>query len=432
MLDSVKIQRRQSEVRQALAELAKADTLTDETRAKIDTLDAEYSDNERRLRAALVAESEEREAAKGELETRSEREWSTMLGGFEMRQVAMALDHGHQLSGQTAEIVSEMRSNGQFQGIPVPLMALEQRAGETVAAGVTDPISTRPIIDRLFPDSVAAKMGAAMVNIGVGEAEWPVVTSSVSAGWADGELAPVPGPSVFQTTDRPLAPDHNLGIQMKVSRKALKQSGAALEQAVRRDMNSALRTELDKAIFTGTGANGQPLGVVTGAGTYGINSTAMDDEPTYAGFLAEITGFMAANAITSPDQVRALMRPELFGYLESTLNTVTQTTEYYRLAFLLAGRRAEGTTFPSNITMTANALAAPSGTPVETELLFTTSTGGVAPIYVGLWGAVDVVRDPYSDAASGGLRLTALTTADVTVARPAQLRLLTGVHLAAA
>jgi len=43
-----------------------------------------------------------------------------------------------------------------------------------------------------------------------------------------------------------------------------------------------------------------------------------------------------------------------------------------------------------------------------------------------------MIRDPYSDAQSGGLRITALATMDVTVARPAQLQLLTGLELEAA
>jgi hypothetical protein len=79
---------------------------------------------------------------------------------------------------------------------------------------------------------------------------------------------------------------------------------------------------------------------------------------------------------------------------------------------------------------TTHALAAPSGSPLETQVLLTTSAGGVAPVFVGLWGAVDLIRDPYSDAQSGGLRLTALTTADVTVARGAQLQLVTGLEIA--
>jgi hypothetical protein len=49
-----------------------------------------------------------------------------------------------------------------------------------------------------------------------------------------------------------------------------------------------------------------------------------------------------------------------------------------------------------------------------------------------MWGAVDLIRDPYTDAQAGGLRLTALTTTDVTVARGAQLEVLTGLQLAGA
>jgi len=342
------------------------------------------------------------------------------------------LRRGHRpLDGKTAEVVAELRSKGGFRGIPVPLLALEARAGETVSTGTPDPIQTRPIIDRLFPDSVAAKMGAQMIAIGSGAVEWPVTTSAVSAGWANGETGTVAGPTAYATTDIALKPEQTLGVQMRITRKALLQSGDALEAAIRRDMAGAMGAKLDKAIFLGTGSSGQPLGVITGAATYGITSTNLDAEPTYANFLTEIVAFMTANVITHPGEIRALMRPELFGYLEGKLNTVTQTTEYHRLALLLTGRNPTGFS-PSNVNMTSNAIAAPSGTPLKTSLVLTTSTGGIAPAFVGLWGAVDLIRDPFSDAQSGGLRLTALTTADVTVARPAQTRILSGIKLAAA
>ncbi|MFT3972007.1 MAG: phage major capsid protein [Amaricoccus sp.] len=429
MLDSVKIQRRQSEIRQSLAELVGKDTPTDDETRSMDGLDREYRSNETRYRAALIAEDTERREAKGELEERGGKAWAELVAGFEMRQVALSLDEGRPLDGRTAEVVSELRSAGGYRGIPVPLAALETRAGETVAAGTPDPIQTRPIIDRLFPDSVAAKMGVQLVSIEAGAVEWPVATSGATAGWADGELANVPGPSTFATTDRALKPNNHLGVQMRISRKALKQSGAALEDAVRRDMNSAMGIALDAAIFRGTGANGQPLGIVTGAAAYGIALTALAAAPTYANFLTEIVAFMTANAITAPGQIKALIRPEVFGYLEGALNATTQTTEYFRLAFLLAGAAPSGT-FPSNIVVTSNALAAPSGSPAASQVVLATSTGSVPPAFVGIWGAVDLIRDPYSDAQSGGLRLTALTTADVTVARPAQTRILTGVRLA--
>ena len=65
---------------------------------------------------------------------------------------------------------------------------------------------------------------------------------------------------------------------------------------------------------------------------------------------------------------------------------------------------------------------------MASSALLTTAAGGIAPIFVGMWGAVDVIRDPFTDAQSGGLRITGLATMDVTVARPAQLEVLTGLR----
>lgn len=422
MLESVKIARRQSEIRQKLATLAGKEKPTEDETKEMDALDKEYQTNETRFRAALVSETAERRAAGAELETRSDRQFADLVAGFEMRQVALHLDEGRALTGQTAEVVQELRNQGGYRGTPVPLMALEQRAGETVAAGTPDPIQTRPIIDRLFPASVAAQMGAQMIQIGSGAVEWPVTTSAVTAGWAATETGNVAGPTAYATTDKALKPEHNLGIHMRITRKSLLQSGDALEAAIRRDMNGTMAAELDKAIFLGTGAGGQPLGVIPGAATYGIPSTPVDAVAKWAAFRSAVVAFMTANAATGPSGIKSLIRPELWAYLDDMQAFEGDSvTEWDRLVKNIGAP-----------VQTANALAAPSGTPLETQALLTTNAGGVAPIFVGIWGAVDLIRDPYSDAQSGGLRLTALTTADVTVARGSQLRLLTGLHLAAA
>lgn len=419
MLDSVKIARRQSEIRQSLAELSNKETPTDDEIRSMDTLDREYRTNETRYRAALIAEDTERREAGTELETRSDREMSDLMASFELRQVALFLDEGRQLDGQTAEIVQELRNAGGFQGVPVPWQALEQR--NTVAGGTPDPVSTRPIIDRLFPDSMASRMGAQMISIDAGAVEWPVTTSNVTAGWAATEGGNVAGPTAYATTDRAMSPDHMLGIQMRISRKALKQSGAALEAAIRRDMSGAMGQAMDQAVFLGTGADGQPLGVIAGAATYGITVTAIDALADWAAFRAAVTAFMVANAAASPAAIRALIRPELWDYLEGEQSLLPDLTEWDRLTKHLP-----------NVSMSSNALAAPAGAELASTALLTTSTGGVAPIFVGAWGAVDIVRDVFTDAQSGGLRLTALATMDLTVARPAQLRVLTGLETAVA
>jgi HK97 family phage major capsid protein len=422
MLDSVKIQRRQSEIRQTLADLVGKENPTEDETRQMGTLDQEYRSNETKYRAALIAEDTERRDAGAELETRSSTEWAEMMAGFEMRQVALHLDEGRGFDGQTAEIVQELRSAGGFRGVPVPWQALEVRAGETVAGGTPDPISTRPIIDRLFPDSVASRMGAQMISIDHGAVEWPVTTSAVSAGWAASETGNVAGPTTYATTDRAMSPDHNLGVQMRITRKALKQSGSALEQAVRRDMSGAMGAAMDKAVFLGSGASGEPLGVVTGASTYGITETPAGGAASWAAFRAAVVRFMAGNAAGSPGAVNALIRPEVWAYMDDQLITNTAVSQWDRMIRNIPA---------GNIAMTTNALAAPTGAKKPTVALLTTNAGGVAPIFVGAWGAVDVIRDPFSDAQSGGLRITALATMDTTVARPAQLEVLTGVETAA-
>ncbi|WP_050525524.1 phage major capsid protein [Pseudorhodobacter aquimaris] len=421
MLKSVEITRRQYEIRQNLAELVGKEKPTEDETRQMAALDLEYRNGETRYRAALIAEDTERRDAGAELETRSGKEWAEMMAGFELRQIALNLDEGRQLDGKTAEIVQELRSAGGFRGIPVPWQALEQRAGETVASGTPDPVQQRPIIDRLFPDSVAARMGAQMISIAQGSVAWPVTTSAVSAGWAASETGNVAGPTAYATTDKAMSPDHNLGVQMRITRKALQQSGAALEQAIRRDMSGAMGAAMDKAVFLGTGADGQPLGVITGAATYGITSTAVDDAASWAAFRAAVVRFMAGNAAGGPDAIKAMIRPELWSFLDDTLISGTAVSEWDRMVKNIPA---------VNIAMTTNGLAAPAGSPLACTSLLTTAAGGVAPIFVGAWGAVDLIRDPYSDAQSGGLRITALATMDVTVARPAQLEILTGLELA--
>lgn len=411
MLESVKISRRQSEIRQSLAGLVGKEKPDESEIRNIEAMDAEFRTNETRYRAALIAEDDERRDAKDELETRTEKEFADLIGKFEMRQVALALDEGQQLSGETAEVVSELRSQGGYRGMPIPWMALERRAGETVASGTPDPIRTMPIIDRLFPQSVAARMGGQMVNIDSGEVEYPVATSSVSAGWAATETGSVASPTAYTTTDRPLAPDHTLGVQMKITRKTLKQSGAALEQAVRRDMQGAVQQAMDAAVFLGSGSSGEPTGIFAGASGFGITETPVAAAADYAMFRAAAVRFMSANAANSLDQINLLLRPEVFDDLDNALISGTAVSEWDRLSAKIR-----------NIVLTSNGLEIPATD--GSSALLTTSAGGVPPFYVGAWGAIDLIRDPFSDAASGGLRLTALATMDVTISRVAQLEIL--------
>lgn len=408
MLQSVTIARRQSEIRQNLSALVGKDKPTEEETRNMEALDAEYRSNETRYRAALIAEDDERRDAGADLETRSDREYAELVGKFELRQVALALDEGKPLSGPTAEVVQELRSVGGYQGVPVPYAALETRAGETVAADQINPKAIRPVIDRIFPGSVAERLGIQRINITSGELAFPVATAGAVFGWQTTELGNVGAASEYQTEERSLNPDQTGGAQMIISRKALKQAGEGLEAAIRRDLNAVIGAELDRVVINGTGATGEPLGIIPGATTYGITSTAVGAAATWAAFRAQIVAFMEANAITSAGQVNLAFDPAIWAQLDDTLITGTAVSEWDRLT------KHVGTPAISNVI------------PAETAIL-TANVQGVAPGYFGLYGGVDLIRDPYTKAASGQLVLTGLVTADFTAPRGLQTRILTGI-----
>lgn len=417
MLHSVKISRRQSEIRKDLAALVGKDKPSEDETRSMESLDSEYQANETKFRAALIVEDSERREAKDDLETRSDRDYGALIEKFELRQVALMLDEGRQIDGATAEVVQELRSHGGYRGVPVPWQALEKRSGETVASGTPAPKMTGPIIDRIFADSAAVQMGAQMVNIDQGTNEYPITSSSVAAAWQTSETGSVGGPTAYSTAERSLAPNNTLGITMKITRKTLKQSGDGLEQAVRRDMNGCMAVALDKAVFLGAGASGEPAGILVGS--YGITSTAVSAAASWAAFRAAVKRFIVANAANGPSAVKLLIRPEVWDAMDDDLITNTAVSEWDRLVANIGA---------GNVVMSSNALAAPTGSPLASTALLTTTANGVSPIFVGTWGAIDLIRDPYSDAASGGLRLTALATLDVTASRAEQLQILTGIQ----
>ena len=262
-------------------------------------------------------------------------------------------------------------------------------------------------------------MGVQAVNIDAGGVDYPVATSEVTAGLGEFRDRQRGGPTAFTTVDRPLRPDHNLGVTMKITRKSLKQS-AGIEQAIRRDMQSTIAAALDKAVFLGSGVSGEPAGIVTLAADEELSTVPVAAAASWAVFRGAVVQFMIDNAANSPALVRLMIRPEVFNAMDDVILEGSAVSEWDRLVRNIP---------MGNIAMTSNALAAPTS-PEDTVAVLTTSKDGVAPAYLGLWGGVDMIRDPYSDAASGGLRLTALLTADLTYSRPAQIAVLTGIGVA--
>ncbi len=426
MLLSTQISRKQSELRQELAGLAGKENPEQAELDRMGAIDKEYQNNEVRFRAALQSEASELEKARGELETRETKEWSSLLDRFQIRQAVLyQTEKDFRLSGETAEVVTELHSrakaaNHSVRGVMIPFEALQLRAGETVASGTPTPKFVAPIIGRIFPQLAAARMGVETINVTQGFYELPVTTSTIASGWSATEIGNVGGPTQFTAVPvSTLKPTHNFGIQTKLTRQAMLQVGPDLENAVRRDMNAAISTGLDQAIFLGTGATGQPLGILPGqATTYPYVTVAeASAAPTYGMFVDAISTFLAANAISSFDQVFMLLRPEIWKKMDRALISGAFVSEWNRLVALVP--------LATNITINSNCLAPPAAGLVTA--LLTTNLGGVPPAFCAVWGGIDLLVNPYTGAQAGTLELDAMITADVTVGRLAQIQSLTGI-----
>ena len=91
MLLSQKIQRRQSEIREQLSVIAGVEKPNEEQRSELGALDSEYTTNEARYRAALIAEDTERRQADNAMGEGKVNEWSELVGKFELRQALLQL-----------------------------------------------------------------------------------------------------------------------------------------------------------------------------------------------------------------------------------------------------------------------------------------------------------------------------------------------------
>ena len=174
------LRNRQSKERGRMAELAVADTLTDETRAELDGIEAGTPDLERQIRAATVAveteESEQRAAgAAGDTPAADaeNRERAELRGKVRLASYLSAAVEKRAADGAEAEYLAslEMPALGRNGGTAFPLELLappEQRQAHTEDRATTNvDIMTMPRtwLDRLFAETAAMRLG---VNMEVG------------------------------------------------------------------------------------------------------------------------------------------------------------------------------------------------------------------------------------------------------------------------
>ena len=399
MLQSQKLALRRSEVRQRLNELAGVDDLTDELRAEMDTLEGEYRDNERQTRAALIAEGDDggnRDPEPGDAETRERLELRSRVRIGKYIGAAMA---GKGATGAETEYAAAC---GIEDGFPLHLIAPERetrarretRATESdVDAGATQ----AGWLDRMFAGRAAARLGVTFESVAPGTATFPVVETGPTPAQRGRSEAVGSGAQAWTVSANEVKPTRHAARVTFTMEDAARLPG--LEEALRRDLRMAVAESIDRAVFVGdAGANenrGDIVGMTGHASVTEVTLTqALKAMPgnTLEAFVSLLDGVYAGQ-LSDLNVIASVAANSMWsGNLTSTTAEIRSLSQFLRdegLSWMIRAGIADSTTADGDFGAVVSRAMGLRGAAVA-----------------AVWDSGSLIRDPYSDAASGGIALT--------------------------
>ena len=275
MKKTIKLQLEQSEKREKINALLAKDELTDDERAELDTLTKRMQELEVELRAALVLEGESEERARAAFDGTvpnaapadpEARELARLTEASSIAAIFTATLEHRSTDGETAELQKHYGLSP--NQVPLDLM-IERRAVTPAPATVGQ--TQAAIIPGVFPTSVAAFLGIDMPTVGVGEAVFPVLTTSAEV------KVPAEGAAAAETTgsfDADALSPGRLQASFFYSRED-RARFAGMDAALRQNLSDALSDALDKQVLIGT------QGILAGNNIAKIAAAAVSDFATY-------------------------------------------------------------------------------------------------------------------------------------------------------
>lgn len=196
---------------------------------------------------------------------------------------------------------------------------------------------------------------------------------------------------------------------VEVSKQAIIQSAIALEQMIRDDLTMGAAVVIEGNCFNGVGSNSQPTGIRNTAGIGTVVAGANGAAVAWS-HMVDLES-ACANANAEPDRLAGYaINTKLRGKLKQTVLGTNLPFIWQNGAQPVNGYRAAVTNnLPSNLTKGTS-------TTVCSAALFG-SDWSMATI--GLFGAPDVVVDPYSKADTGQVKITLNQFYDFGVRHPA-------------
>ena len=405
MTNAQRLTVRASEIRQRLNEISglEGDAFTDEIRQESDRLGTEYRDVESRLRAATIAEGEEaeRRAAGGEdAEARERRE---LRGRARLSRYINAAIETRGVDGVESEFAAACECPGL---VPLELFGgtAEQRAAEwrarqsgsvehrAVTPGPADSDvqqNQAPIVPAIFDRSVAPYLGIEMPTAAVGIASYPVLSTSLTGGIVaeDADAAETAGAFTVTTA----APRRLTGA-LRIRREDVAKL-ADLESSLRSNLSMVISDEFDKQAVNGTGADPNLNGVLK---QLTDPSAPAANAETFARYAAAIASHIDGRFATMPGDVRALVGPHTIRHMASTFGGAnSDRSAYSYLSQEFGGVRA------------TRRIADPANN-IQQAIIRRTNPAGDRVAVAPVWGGVELIRDPYTEAKKGQIIVTAI------------------------
>ena len=281
------------------------------------------------------------------------------------------------------EAVNEARSAGRsINGLGIPSFMLEKRVNEPTQGGsAIAPTNVLGFADAMREASVFDKVGANILTGLSANTTIPVAGAS-SVEW-EGEVdLAANGGAEFGKVE--LTPTR-LASYVNISKQLLLQNGAAAEQAIIRDLGRATAQKMDAAIFSTAGVTGAP-------DSLGELATSTFTESAFSNLASIMLDFVTAEQTLAEA-----------GGLEGNLAYVAspalmaQLKQSAQVAAVNAGM--QGALVNGYPTFFTNGCTKDAG--VSADFFF----GDFSKLYMGMFGGLDIMVDPYSVAVYGQTRL---------------------------
>ena len=299
MTDRGKLELRQSAIRGRLSELG-TESASEDAKTEIDGLAVEYSSNEARLRAFMVAGDEpvETTTSTKERDGRAELYAKASVGDL-----VYNLVNGR--SGVQGGAMAELQQEHGLADNEIHIRQLAPLTYAVTPAPADTQETQQPIIPYVFPQSCAAFLGVDMPTVGVGEAVFPVLTKELDV------RTPAENADADETTGAfsadVLSPSR-IQASFFYSRED-RARFAGMDESLRENLSDGLSDGLDAAIIAGTN------GLLTGTNLPNNNVSATTTYALYRSQLAyaRIDGRYAS--MTS--DVRVVMGSDTYAHAAS-------------------------------------------------------------------------------------------------------------------